>query len=105
MYKIALICEHGASTGICVHKMNEASQKLGIESDIAAYSSAKLDFIIDKMDFILLGPQLLYKIDRFRELYPEHSARMAVINPTDFGAMDGEKIIKDTIALIMSNRG
>ena len=104
MYKIALICEHGASTGICVRKMIEASSKLGIESDIASYSSAKLDFIIDKMDFILLGPQLSFKIGQFKDLFPQYSAKIKVINSADFGGMDGEKILKDTIARIESSR-
>jgi len=84
--------------------MSNASIKLGIESDIAAYPSVKLDFIIKKMDFILLGPQLSFKIEKFRELYPDYSAKMAVINSADFGAMDGEKILKDVIALIERNR-
>ena len=87
-----------------MRKMSNAAIKLGIESDITAYPSAKFDFIIDEMDFILLGPQLSFKIEKFRELYPGHSAKMAVINSADFGAMDGEKILLDAIALIESNR-
>ena len=84
--------------------MIDTSLKLGIESDIAAYSSAKLDFIIDKMDFILLGPQLSFKLDQYKDLFPRHSAKIAVINSGDFGAMNGEKILKDTVALIEKNK-
>jgi len=84
--------------------MISASLKLGIESEVAAYPSAKLDFIIDRMDFILLAPQLSFRIEKFRELYPEHSAKMAAIDPEDFAAMDGEKILKDAIALIDGSR-
>ena len=100
MYKIALICEHGASTGICVRKMIEASSKLGIESEIGAYSAAKLDSIINDMNCILLGPQLSFKLDPFKKAYPDHAAKIAVVNSMDFGMMDGEKILKDAIAMI-----
>ena len=100
MYKIALICEHGASTGLCVRKMVEASSKLGIESEIAAYSSAKLDSIITDMDYILLGPQLSFRLDTFKKSYPDYVSKIAVVNSIDFGMMDGEKILKDTIVAI-----
>ena len=100
MYKIALVCEHGASTGICVRKMIEASSKLGIESDIIACSSAKLGDIVGSMDYILLGPQLSFKLDHFKKTYPEHTAKIAVVNSIDFGMMDGEKILKEAIAMI-----
>lgn len=37
MLKIALVCQHGASTGICVEKMKQAAAKDNIECTIAAY--------------------------------------------------------------------
>jgi len=100
MYKIALVCEHGASTGICVRKMVEAASKLGIESDIAAYSAGKLSTIINDLDCILLAPQLAFRLDHFKKTYPEHVAKMSVVNPMDFGMMDGEKILKEAVAMI-----
>ncbi|MCL1928280.1 MAG: hypothetical protein FWG07_05765 [Treponema sp.] len=100
MYKIALICEHGASTGICVRKMIEASSKLGIESDIAAHSAAKLESIINDLDCILLAPQLAFKLDHFKKTYPEHVSKMTIVNSMDFGMMDGEKILKEAVAMI-----
>jgi len=102
MFKIALICEHGASTGMCVQKMIAAAAKNGIDGEIAAYSTAKLDNIVGEMDCLLLGPQLSFKLDQFKKAYPEHAKKMAVVNSMDFGMMDGEKILKDAIALIES---
>jgi len=100
MYKIALVCEHGASTGMCVVKMTKAAEKLGIKSDIAAYSTYKLENIIDEMDCILLGPQLKYKLDSIKNKFPDHAAKITVVNSMDFGKMDGEKILRDVIAFI-----
>jgi len=100
MYKIALICEHGASTGMCVQKMIEASAKLGIECKIGAHSAANFENIANEMDSLLFGPQLAYRLEPFKKKYPEYAKKMSVINSMDFGMMDGEKILKNTIALI-----
>lgn len=100
MYKIALVCQHGASTGLCVRKMIEAAQKLGIESDIAAYSDSQMDNLVQNMDCILLGPQLAFRLNQFKSAYPAYAKRIAVINAMDFGMMDGAKILKDAVALI-----
>ncbi|NLZ54462.1 MAG: PTS sugar transporter subunit IIB [Thermoanaerobacteraceae bacterium] len=102
MFKIALICEHGASTGLCARKMIEAAEKLGIECSIAAYSDSQLDNIIENMDCILLGPQLMFKEEQFKHEYPEHAKKITVINTMDYGMMNGEKILKDAVALIES---
>ena len=66
MYKIALVCQHGASTGLCVRKMIEAAEKLGIESSITAYSDSQMDNLVEDMDCILLGPQLMFKKEQFK---------------------------------------
>jgi len=102
MYKIALICEHGASTGLCARKMVEAANKLGIDCSIAAYSDSQLDNIIEDVDCILLGPQLMFKEEHFKHEYPHHAKKIKVINAMDYGMMNGEKILKDAVALIES---
>ena len=104
MYNIALICEHGASTGICVKKMREAAKNEGIECNIDAYSALKIDSIVNTMDCMLIGPQLSYKLDKFKQTYPEHAAKMIVINSMDFGMMNGSKILKDAIHLIENTK-
>ena len=42
MLKIALVCQHGASTGICVEKMKQAAAKDNIECTIAAYPDSEM---------------------------------------------------------------
>lgn len=103
MYKIALVCEHGASTGLCVRKMVDASLELGTECDIAAYSLSKLENIVGEMDCVLFGPQISFKLDKFKKAYTDHAAKMTVINSMDFGMMNGDKILKDAIKLIEKN--
>lgn len=104
MYKIALLCEHGASTGLCVRKMIEASKKLAIESEIGAYSILNMQSYVEIMDWLLLGPQLAYKLDSVKAAYPEYASKITVVNAMDFGMMDGEKILKEVIKLIDQNK-
>ena len=61
MLKIALVCQHGASTGICVEKMKQAAAKDNIECTIAAYPDSEMGTLVQLADCILLGPQIGFK--------------------------------------------
>ncbi|MDO4198333.1 MAG: PTS sugar transporter subunit IIB [Erysipelotrichaceae bacterium] len=100
MYKIALVCENGASTGLVVTKMIEAANKNGIEADVAAYPYSQLSNLVDTKDFILLGPQLAYKKATFIKQFPALEGKLDSVAPVDFGMMNGEKILNDTIKRI-----
>jgi PTS system cellobiose-specific IIB component len=104
MYKIALICEHGASTGLCVQKMIAAAKTMGIEAEIAAHSIAHMDNLVNQTDVFLIGPQLSYRLDVIKSTYPQHAHKFSVINPMDFGMMDGAKILKAAMAVADKNR-
>lgn len=100
MLKIALVCQHGASTGICVEKMKQAAAKDNIECTIAAYPDSEMGTLVQLADCILLGPQIGFKKNTFIEKYPEEAERIMVIPAMDFGMMNGEKILKDALNLI-----
>lgn len=102
MYKIALVCQHGASTGLVMRKMRDASEKKNISSEIEAYSESELEAIVEEVGCILLAPQLSFKLEKFKKDHPAHAGKFTVISPMDFGMMDGEKILADAIALIES---
>jgi PTS system cellobiose-specific IIB component len=103
LYKIALICEHGASTGLCAQKMIAAAKTMGIEAEIAPYSVTQMDALLKTMDILLVGPQLSYRLESLKSAYPEQAGKFAAINPMDFGMMDGAKILKDAVALAGKN--
>lgn len=100
MYKIALICENGASTGLCMKKMINAAERQGIDCEINAYSYAQLSGIAQTSDCLLLGPQVAFKADQFKKQFPEQAAKFTVMNSMDFGMMNGEKILSDAIYFI-----
>ncbi|MEG6567923.1 PTS sugar transporter subunit IIB [Thermoanaerobacterium saccharolyticum] len=100
MYKIALVCENGASTGMVVRKMREAAKKRGIEAEIQAYPYTQLENFIEEVDAILLGPQIAYKKDVIAKTFSKYADKIDVIKPMDFGMMNGEKILDDAITII-----
>lgn len=100
MLKIALVCQHGASTGLCVEKMKQAATKNNIECTIAAYPDSEMSTLVQLVDCILLGPQIGFKKDSFIEKYPQAASRITVIPAMDFGMMNGEKILQDALKII-----
>lgn len=102
MYKIALVCQHGASTGMCVAKMRQVAQERGLECEIAAYSDTQMENLVEDKDVILLGPQLGFKKNTFQSNFPDFAHRIDVIDAMDFGMMNGDKILDFAIDLINS---
>lgn len=100
MLRIALVCQHGASTGLCVEKMKAAAQKKNIDCIIQAYPDSEMSTLVELADCILLGPQIGFKKDRFLQKYPEIEKKLMVIPAMDFGMMNGEKILQDALGLI-----
>ncbi len=104
MYKIALVCENGASTGMAVRKMQAYAKEAGIDAEIGAYPYTELENFIDEKDVIMLGPQLAFKKDVTIKNFPQHAGKISVVNMLDFGMMNGEKILKDAIAVADANK-
>ncbi|NCB32577.1 MAG: PTS sugar transporter subunit IIB [Erysipelotrichia bacterium] len=105
MHNIALVCQHGASTGVCVKKMIEAADQLKIDCFIKAYPDSEMDEIVKLADIILLGPQLAFRKDQFIRKYPDAEDRIKVIPTMDFGMMNGKKILEDALETIETLKG
>lgn len=104
MYKIALVCENGASTGMVVRTMIAAAKSKEIEAEIAAYPFTQLENFIDEKDVILIGPQLAFKKDAAIKSFPQHAGKISTIAPMDFGMMNGAKILEDAIKIADNNK-
>ena len=102
MYKVSLICQNGASTGLVVKKMREYALKANLDVEISAYADAQLANIIEDKDIILLGPQVAFKKANFEKSFPDHAKKIRVINTMDFGMMNGEKILNDALEALKS---
>jgi PTS system cellobiose-specific IIB component len=100
MRYITLICAAGMSTSMLMAKMQESAKKQGIEAKIIAMSEAKFEEYEEPTEVLLLGPQIAYLEDEIKEQYGPKGIKIAVINMMDYGTMNGEKVLKDALALL-----
>ena len=104
MYRIALICEHGASTGMCVQRMIAAAKEESIDAEISAHSASQVATLVDTEDVLLIGPQLGFRLDSFKSQFPTQANKFAVVNSMDFGMMDGAKILHSAMVIADQNK-
>ena len=97
--KIKLFCSAGMSTSMLVTKMQEAAKKRGLECEIAAYPESTLATHVDDCDVALLGPQVRFMLDKAREICVPASVPVEVIPMTDYGMMNGEKVLDLALSL------
>ena len=93
MKKILLACAGGFSTSMLVTAMLDAAKKKGIEVEIDAVAEADIENQMD-VDILLLGPQIAHRLE---ELSEELSIPVLVIDSMDYGMMNGEKVLHDTL--------
>ena len=104
MKRIALFCSAGMSTSLLVTKMQKAAAQKGIEVSIDAFPEADMKKHIDGVDAVLLGPQIRYALQRSRKLCSEKEIPVDVISPTDYGMMNGEKVLAQALKMIENNK-
>lgn len=104
MYSIALLCEVGASTGMVVRRMRAAAKSAGIKAEIEACPYSQIDLVLDAFDYVMLGPQLKFRLASARSEHPDQADRIDVVAPVDFATLNGEKILAQAIAAIEALR-
>lgn len=100
MTKILLCCAAGMSTSMVVKKMQKAAEIKGLVVDIKAVGLVEFATELPHYDCCLLGPQIKYKLKDFKIIADEQHKPIAVINSMDYGMMNGEKILNETLALL-----
>ncbi len=100
MRYITLVCAAGMSTSILMTRMQESAKKQGIEAKIIAMSEAKFEEYEEPTEVLLLGPQIEYMADEMKEQYEPKGIKVAVIDMMDYGTLNGEKVLKDALALL-----
>ncbi|AGF55510.1 MULTISPECIES: PTS sugar transporter subunit IIB [Clostridium] len=100
MRYITLVCAAGMSTSILMGRMQESAKKQGIEAKIVAMSESKFEEYEEPTEVLLLGPQIEYMADEMKEQYEPKGIKVAVIDMMDYGTLNGEKVLKDALALL-----
>jgi PTS system cellobiose-specific IIB component len=101
---IMLICNAGMSTSMLVTKMQIAAETQGLDVDIFAIAAAEATNKLEqrKIDTVLLGPQVLFMQKQFEEKLTPLGIPVEVINMTDYGMMNGEKVLNQAVSMINS---
>jgi PTS system cellobiose-specific IIB component len=97
--KILLVCFAGMSTSIMMKKMKESAAKKKIDLDINAVPLSEFQDNLDGVNAILLGPQVRYAVKDV-EKTTEGKIPVMVINSVDYGMMNGDKVLDETIKMV-----
>lgn len=105
MKKVYLFCSAGMSTSMLANSMQKVADKVKLDVEVKAFSESQIHEIVDSEnpDAILLGPQIRYKYDKIVEEFKDKNIPISVIDSADYGAMDGEKVLKTAVKLIKEN--
>lgn len=104
MKKVYLFCSAGMSTSMLASKMQKVADDHQLPIEVEAFPDGKIGQIIDEKhpDVILLGPQVKYRYAEIAEKYGSTGIPIQVIDQTDYGMMNGEKVLKSAIKLMKS---
>lgn len=96
---IVLCCSAGMSTSLVVEKMQDAAKEKGIDAEIKAVPVSSVEDLDSshKIDILLLGPQVKFKLNELKEVYKDQNTLVDVINMIDYGMINGEKILTDAL--------
>ena len=99
MKKFYLFCSAGMSTSMLAKKMQNCANQHNLKIEIKAFSISTMYDIVKKEnpDCILLGPQVRYLLDETKSKY--NPIPVMDIDMSDYGKMDGEKVLKSAILL------
>lgn len=93
---IMLVCAAGMSTSLLVTKMQKAAEEQGLDRDIFAVSSTEADEVLARktVDVLLLGPQVRFMVDQFKEKVADKGIPVESIPMADYGMMNGPKVLE-----------
>lgn len=100
---ILLACSAGMSTSLLVTKMKEAAKNEGIDAKIWAVSVDNIKTELDKVDVILLGPQIRFRLKEVEKSVADRDIPVTVIDMVAYGSMNGEKVVKQALNAIKGN--
>lgn len=92
---ILLVCSAGMSTSLLVTKMQKAAEAKELDRKIFAISASEIDGVLagEEINVLLLGPQVRFMEKQMKEKLSDKNVPCEVINMTDYGMMNGEKVL------------
>lgn len=98
MKRIMLVFSEGMSTCFLVSKMKTEADKQGFECTIDSCCESDLDLYKDKVDILLLAPQVKFLKNAISEKF--NNIPVEVISSIDYGTMNGVKVFNQILNLL-----
>ncbi|UCF59970.1 MAG: PTS sugar transporter subunit IIB [Anaerolineaceae bacterium] len=95
--KVLLVCAIGMSSSLLVSKITDEAEAAGVKIDMLAIETpevARWDFETNRMDIVLVAPQVRYKRKSITQASEPYGTVVEVIDTVSYGMVDGEKIFK-----------
>ncbi|RHK01896.1 PTS sugar transporter subunit IIB [Enterococcus casseliflavus] len=96
--KILLACAGGFSTSMLVENMKESAKNKQIDVIIDACSEGSIESHLP-VNIVMLGPQMGHAEEGVKEKVGKE-VPVTIINMSDYGMMDGEKVLNTALDLI-----
>ena len=106
MKRFYLFCNAGMSTSLLASKMQKTADANKLPIEVKAFSDSQMGDIVNEFnpEVILLGPQVKHLCEKVSERYGQDHL-VAVIDSTDYGNMDGERVLKKAMKLYKESKG
>jgi cellobiose PTS system EIIB component len=98
--KIVLVCAAGMSTSLVVERMKKEAANRQLNVEVIAIPMEEFDQQVKDASVILVGPQVRFKIPEFEKKAKNYGVPVAMIDPKDYGMVNGAKILDAALSLI-----
>lgn len=88
------------STSLLVERMKKAAQERGLQVEIEAVAVSEFEARVDEFDVVLIGPQVKYRLDKFKQVADPKGKPLEVIDMLAYGMISGPKVLDQALALI-----
>lgn len=100
MNTIMLVCSAGMSTSLLVNKIKSIVEENNLEIKVMAASEAEAKSCQEKIDVLLLGPQVKFLFEKMKDLMAPQGTRVGIIDSISYGTLDGEAVLKQALELL-----
>jgi PTS system cellobiose-specific IIB component len=101
--RVLLVCAAGMSSSMLEDKIRKAATAAGRDIELKAIDSMSItfwDYEKDRMDVILVAPQVRFKKRGIAEKAEPQGTVVQDIDTVAYGMMDGEKILSQVLEAI-----
>ena len=88
--KLLVSCTSGLTSSYFAYTMKNALKKAGIDITIDAVSYTEIEHVQSHYDYILLAPQIAYKLPEYRKQYGN---KVMTVDSRDFASYDVNRVI------------